>query len=679
MTFLQPLLLAALPLVFLPLVIHLVNQRRFQTVSWGAMRFLLAARAMSRGASRLRHWLIMALRMLAVAAVILAVARPLSRGWLALAGGARPDTAIVILDRSPSMAERGPAAAAGKLDTGRRQLAESLATLAAGRCVLLTSSTRPPVELADPAALTALPQATATAAPSDIPGLLRAAGEFVQADGVGTAEVWICSDQRANDWAPDTGGWAGIRDAWARLPQQVRVQLVSYPAAAPGNVAIRVTSARVEERADGHELVLSVAAVRSDGGAARTLPVTVEIGGVASTVDLELAGPEGVLENHAIPIDRGAGPRGFGRVSIPADANPADNDFYFAFAEPPVRRTLVVTADAGESPDEKAAARGVALAAEIPPRKDQEAAVDVVAAGGLAAAAWEETALVLWHADLPTDGEARLLEDFLARGGQVVFFPPDAPSARRFAGFGWTDWQTLPQPARPSAWRTDEDLLANTRAGTALPVGEIEVARVCGVAGEHGPLATLPGGQPLVGRLAGDGRSGCYFVATTASSRDSALADEGIVLYALVQRAIDRGAAALGRARQLDAGAAAAAVLGVGDWRRVAGPADAPSTDPGLHAGVFARDDRLVAVNRPAAEDAARVVADARIDALFQGLPFGRLVGRAGHTESLVQEIWRALLIAMLLALVAEGLLCLPRRPQPAAPAGARPPLEAAA
>jgi hypothetical protein len=54
-------------------------------------------------------------------------------------------------------------------------------------------------------------------------------------------------------------------------------------------------------------------------------------------------------------------------------------------------------------------------------------------------------------------------------------------------------------------------------------------------------------------------------------------------------------------------------------------------------------------------------------------------VGRAGHTESLVQEIWRALLIAMLLALVAEGLLCLPRRPQPAAPAGARPPLEAAA
>ena len=90
MTFLQPWMLVTLPLVALPLIIHLINQRRFQTVPWAAMQFLLAAKALARGYSRLRHWLIMLLRMLAVAAVILAVGRPLSRGWLALAGGGRP-------------------------------------------------------------------------------------------------------------------------------------------------------------------------------------------------------------------------------------------------------------------------------------------------------------------------------------------------------------------------------------------------------------------------------------------------------------------------------------------------------------------------------------------------------------------------------------------------------------
>ena len=49
MTFLQPWLLLSLPLVTLPVIIHLINQQRFQSVEWAAMRFLLSARALSRG------------------------------------------------------------------------------------------------------------------------------------------------------------------------------------------------------------------------------------------------------------------------------------------------------------------------------------------------------------------------------------------------------------------------------------------------------------------------------------------------------------------------------------------------------------------------------------------------------------------------------------------------------
>ncbi len=49
MSFLQPWLLLGLPLVALPIIIHLINQRRFQTVRWGAMMFLLTANRMARG------------------------------------------------------------------------------------------------------------------------------------------------------------------------------------------------------------------------------------------------------------------------------------------------------------------------------------------------------------------------------------------------------------------------------------------------------------------------------------------------------------------------------------------------------------------------------------------------------------------------------------------------------
>jgi hypothetical protein len=124
--------------------------------------------------------------------------------------------------------------------------------------------------------------------------------------------------------------------------------------------------------------------------------------------------------------------------------------------------------------------------------------------------------------------------------------------------------------------------------------------------------------------------------------------------------------AVLGKARQLDAGPAAEVLTAKGgEWTRLAGPADALSTEIGRHAGVFAGDDRLVAVNRPAEEDAGRIAADERIDGLFRDLTYSRLTGTAGSTDSLVQEIWRAFLIAMVLALIAEGLLCLPK------PAGA--------
>ena len=73
----------------LPIIIHLINQRRYQTVQWAAMMFLLAANRMSRGYARLRQWLIMAMRMAAIAGLDLR-REPAAGRRLAGAGGGRP-------------------------------------------------------------------------------------------------------------------------------------------------------------------------------------------------------------------------------------------------------------------------------------------------------------------------------------------------------------------------------------------------------------------------------------------------------------------------------------------------------------------------------------------------------------------------------------------------------------
>ena len=124
MTFLQPLLLIGLPLVTLPILIHLINQRRYQTVQWRSAHDVLARRQpdVASGYAKLRQMLILLFRVLAIAGLIFAVSRPLAGGWLGRATGGRPDTTIILIDRSPSMQQQGPGTVISKLEAGRQQL-----------------------------------------------------------------------------------------------------------------------------------------------------------------------------------------------------------------------------------------------------------------------------------------------------------------------------------------------------------------------------------------------------------------------------------------------------------------------------------------------------------------------------------------------------------------------------
>jgi hypothetical protein len=261
-----------------------------------------------------------------------------------------------------------------------------------------------------------------------------------------------------------------------------------------------------------------------------------------------------------------------------------------------------------------------------------------------------------------------VIEAFADRGGHVLFLPPREPDAAEFLGVRWGDWVEEEAALAIESWRSDQDLLANTQSGAALPVGQLQVYRFCGIAGELTPLAALKGGWPLIGRVPTP-RGGVYFCATTPATGDSSLATEGVVLYVLIQRALAAGAVLLGNTRQLVAGDAATEQTTA--WHQLAGPPHAISTDFAYHRGVYSAGDRLLAVNRSAAEDDAAVLADHRVGALFQGLDFTRVDGQAGSLGALIQEIWRLFLGAMIVALMIEAALCLPKVVRPAEPAPA--------
>ena len=258
MSFLNPLILAALPLMALPILIHLINQHRHRTVQWAAMMFLVSAKRMHKGMARLRYLLIMLMRIAAIGAMIFAFSRPLASGWLSGVGMGKPDATLILLDRSASMETQDIQTGESKRSTALKKLSELLEKRDYGSQLILIDSTNGethPIE--SPKALIGLPITEATATSANIPGMLETALAYLKANKSGRADIWICSDLNENDWDPDSGRWAAIREQFAQL-KSVHHFLLSYTDRPSNNLSIRVATVKRRQIGNRDELILDV-------------------------------------------------------------------------------------------------------------------------------------------------------------------------------------------------------------------------------------------------------------------------------------------------------------------------------------------------------------------------------------------------------------------------------------
>lgn len=662
MGFLQPLAFIALPLIALPIVIHLINQYRHRTIPWAAMMFLMRARRMRRGMARLRHFLILLMRVLAVAALVFVVSRPLSGGWLGSLGMGKPDATLVLLDRSASMEMQDLQAGESKRSAALQQLSRLLEQGEAGTHLILIESATGQVQAVEsPQALLDLPMTGPSATSADIPAMLESALAYLTANRAGRADVWICSDLRENDWDVESGRWAAIREAFSEL-EGVNHFLVAYADDALENLSVSVENVQRWERGTAAELVLDVRvrARRSDTLTNKKLPITFEVNNVRSVVEVELDSHGASLYGHRIPIDAELR-SGWGSVGLPGDANPLDNRFFFVFSEPPVRKAVVVSDDvkSGE-------AFRRALTVPLDPRLNYQ--VDVLSPDRVAEIDWKSTGLLIWQAALPDGGVAEQLEVFVESERVVIFFPPSQPTDARLFGSRWQTWQTAApeQVFQASWWRGDSDLLARVESGEALPVNELRTYRYRGLEGAGSPLARFQDDAPLLTRIATD-RGAVYFCSTLPTAQFSSLERQGVVFYVLLQRALERGSRVLSVVSQRDAGPDALSDSEA--WTLVASDGDAPLlSERGLHAGVHRSGETWAAVNRSQAEDAAVAVPTETVDALFDGLSYRRIDVEVGDTSALASELWRIFLITMIVALLVEAVLSVPNQRATATP-----------
>ena len=656
MTFLQPFILFALPLIALPILIHLINQNRHKTIPWAATMFLLQAKRMARGMARLRYILIMIARMLAVAGLIFAISRPMSGGWLGLTTSGAPELTVVILDRSVSMEEQDPVTNRSKRETAVEKLASVLRDLGRNtRIALFDSATGKRFDLNSPEALLELPEIAPTSTGADIPALMQEATEYILTNEAGRTDVWICSDLRQSDWNPSGGRWESVREQ-LRNRDGVRLYLLAYQDLAPDNLAVSVSGVHRRETTDGAELVMDLKITRATATTEPVqIPVTFVIGGARSTVNLEMTGAQLVRNGHTIPIDRES-KRGWGRVELPRDANSSDSVFTFVYAEPAVQKTVIVS-------DDTDASELLRLAVATPSDRSLVYEAQVLPAAQAATIEWDQTAFVIWHAPLPTDVLAKQLESFVGMGGCVMFFPPEVPTDTTLFGTRWEAWQE-PQDADQfalSRWRTDTDLLGNSQSGTPLPVGQVVAYRSCELVNENATvLAQLQKGPPLLVRSPTD-QGAVWFCSTLPTTDHSSFVTNGITFYVMIQRAVARGAAALGEARQYDCGSLQAGIAE--SWK----PLDDDSarillSQRTINSGLYESEEAAFALNRPLEEDAVELVSDGTLEQVLNGLNYTRIDDKAGSAMALASEVWRTFLVLMIVALMAEALLSVPEK-----------------
>ncbi|MBJ7256320.1 MAG: BatA domain-containing protein, partial [Akkermansiaceae bacterium] len=285
MLFLKPLLLWGLIAASIPVLIHMINKQRHKTIPWAAMQFLLKATRESRGKKRLRYILILTCRVLAIAALVFAAARPIVSGLIGWGGGSI-DTVVLLLDRSASMESTPNDGMRPRRQIVIEKVREAMASLGGARLILIDSASGKPQEVPSPETLGELAATSATDTAADFPALLSRAVEYLS-ETSGRSEIWLASDLQSSNWLPEDERWAAASAGVTALPQKPAVRVLSLSGPSTPNTSIRILSS--SRSAEGMLFDLEILRAADSRGTSK-LPLTTQVNGTQITEILTIPG-----------------------------------------------------------------------------------------------------------------------------------------------------------------------------------------------------------------------------------------------------------------------------------------------------------------------------------------------------------------------------------------------------
>jgi len=450
------------PIVFLtgagavavPILIHLLNRRRFRMMDWAAMKFLWESVHKNRRRLRIEEIILLAIRCLVLLALAVALARLTGcRAMQALPGGAESRTVVFLLDDSFSMGQRvggGTVFSAATMD-----LADRIGTLAQTDkiAVVLTSrdaNDEPMFKLMHVADTKAedvaarLGGLVLSDGRARLDRAMAAAGRIFASDKSTVRRLLIYSDFRRVDLSGSDAADA-VRDEFDRLRKQ-DVEVVAMDFGRPPKSNLTLESVEMLDKFALANVPVRVRLEVRNHGKARVKDVEVRLTAKVSTAgglrDIEL--PAAAIES----IDPRATGRAEFRVTcphagpaiiaaaLPPDELPADDVAHLALDVREALRVLAV--DGRPDPSDPVESESFFLVHALDPDRDgsEGTQVEVLSPTAMGDTSLESYDLValLNVGELPAARDANggttypqieALEEFVRAGGGLAIFAGD--------------------------------------------------------------------------------------------------------------------------------------------------------------------------------------------------------------------------------------------------------------
>ncbi|MAE59910.1 MAG: hypothetical protein CMJ49_00985 [Planctomycetaceae bacterium] len=425
----NPLLLWFLPLLVVPVLLHLITQYRMRTVELSTFRFLMDSYVQQRRRMRLLEWLLLLLRTAFVGLIIFALSRPelANLGWLI--GGGGSGEVVMVIDAAPSMAVRS--GGSSSLERAKGAAAQLVKHMGAdSRVTLIRAADKPEVVLTRfaskrEAIVDAIDSIQISAGGGDIADALDRV--FGVDAGSGARRVYVLSDLQQQRWQQLEG-----HPLQARIGGSDQLAVIDVGSDEPvTNLAVTGDQPRALRAVVGLPVMLSATVVNQSDEASvdSVLSVMLDEQQVRRQNVYLRPGQKATYAMVVTPSRAGALR---GRFELPGDAFVDDDSYLFCLQVSPQMNVVIVTlAHDGEAADAPSLYLQAVFESPMRARRDFLQSRQLAAAMKVTTVTVEqlspgvlEVADVVVLADAPISSEQGLqLRRYVESGGGVLILP----------------------------------------------------------------------------------------------------------------------------------------------------------------------------------------------------------------------------------------------------------------